>query len=136
MTTKQPQPFAGKAQLFKVDSNLGLVFGFAIVSTLDGSPYFDSQGDHIPDDAMLKAAADFMEHSRIAKEMHAGEATGSVVFAFPLTVDIAKSLGIETKQTGLLIAMKPAADVLEKFKDGTYTGFSIGGNYGEVEAVA
>lgn len=132
----KPQPFTGKAQLVKVDSNLGLVFGFAIVSTLDGVPYFDSQGDHIPEDAMLKAATDFMEHSRIAKEMHAGDQKGSVVFAFPLTVDIAKALGIETKQTGLLIAMKPNEDVLGKFKDGTYTGFSIGGNYGEMESVA
>lgn len=132
---KQPQPFTGKAQLVKVDSNLGLVFGFAIVSTLDGSPYFDSQGDHIPEDAMLKAATDFMEHSRIAKEMHAGDQKGSVVFAFPLTADIAKALGIETKQTGLLIAMKPNEDVLGKFKDGTYSGFSIGGSYGEMEAV-
>lgn len=128
--------FAGKAQVVKVDSNLGLVFGFAIVSTLDGEPYFDKQGDHIPEDAMLKAATDFMEHSRIAKEMHAGDQKGSVVFAFPLTADIAKSLGIETKQTGLLIAMKPTEEVLTKFKEGTYTGFSIGGAYGETEAVA
>lgn len=123
-----------KAQVAKVDSNLGLVFGFAIVSTLDGEPYFDSQGDHIPDDSMLKAAADFMEHSRVAKEMHAGEQKGSVVFAFPLTADIAKALGIVTKQTGLLIAMKPTPEVLEKFKSGEYTGFSIGGSYGDLEA--
>lgn len=127
--------FQNKAQVLKV-SDLGLVFGFAIVSTLDGEPYFDKQGDHIPEDAMLKAATDFMENSRIAKEMHAGDQKGSVVFAFPLTADIAKSLGIETKQTGLLIAMKPSDEVLTKFKDGTYTGFSIGGTYGEMEAVA
>lgn len=133
---KQPLQFAGKAQLVKVDSNLGLVFGFAIVSTLDSEPYFDKQGDHIPDDAMLKAATDFMENSRIAKEMHAGDQKGSVVFAFPLTAEIAESLGIVTKQTGLLIAMKPTAEVLEKFRDGTYKGFSIGGGYGEMEAVA
>lgn len=122
-----------KAQVVKVDSNLGLVFGFAIVSTSDGEPYFDLQGDHIPDDAMLKAATDFMEHSRTAKAMHAGEKAGSVVFAFPLTAEIAKSLDITTKRTGLLIAMKPDADMLSKFVDGTYTGFSIGGHYEEVE---
>jgi hypothetical protein len=76
-----------------------------------------------------------MENSRIAKEMHQGEPKGSVVFAFPLTTDIAKSLGITTERTGLLIAMKPTAAVLEKFRDGTYTGFSIGGAYGEMEEV-
>lgn len=132
--SKQTASFDRKAQVVKVDANLGLVFGFAIVSTSDGQPYFDKQGDHIPEDAMLKAAADFMEHSRIAKEMHAGDQKGSVVFAFPLTADIAASLGIVTKQTGLLIAMKPNADVLAKFQSGEYTGFSIGGAYGEMEA--
>jgi hypothetical protein len=129
-------PFLNKAQVVKVDSALGLVFGFAIVSTADGQPYYDVQGDHIPEDAMLKAATDFMENSRIAKEMHQGDAKGSVVFAFPLTAEIAKSLGITTQKTGLLIAMKPTPEVLAKFKDGSYTGFSIGGSYGDIEEVA
>ncbi len=128
--------FENKAQVVKVDSNLGLVFGFAIVSTSDGEPYFDVQGDHIPEDAMMKAATDFMENSRVAKEMHAGDQQGSVVFAFPLTADIAKALDITTKRTGLLIAMKPNAAMLEKFQNGTYTAFSIGGSYGDMEAVA
>ena len=127
--------FQSKGQVVKVDSQLGLVFGFAIVSTSEGQPYFDVQGDHIPDDSMLKAATDFMENSRIAKEMHTGEQKGSVVFAFPLTAEIAKSLDITTKQTGLLIAMKPEPSMLAKFQDGTYKGFSIGGAYGEMEAV-
>lgn len=128
--------FINKAQVVKVDSDLGLVFGFAIVSTADGQPYYDVQGDYIPEDAMLKAATDFMENSRIAKEMHQGDAKGSVVFAFPLTAEIAKSLGITTQKTGLLIAMKPTPEVLTKFKDGSYTGFSIGGSYGDIEEVA
>lgn len=123
-----------EAQVVKVDSNLGLVFGFAIVSTVDNEPYFDVQGDHIPEQAMLKATTEFMENSRLAKDMHRGKA-GSVVFAFPLTKDIAKSLDIVTSKTGLLIAMKPTPEVLGKFADGTYTGFSIGGSYGEVEVV-
>jgi hypothetical protein len=77
---------------------------------------------------MISSAIDFMQHSRVAKEMHSGESAGSVLFAFPMTEDIAKAFGIETKTTGLMIAMKPdSADMLEKFKDGTYTGFSIGG---------
>jgi hypothetical protein len=40
---------------------------------------------------MLNAATDFMLHSRTAKEMHDGDAAGAVAFAFPLTMDIAKS---------------------------------------------
>jgi Putative phage serine protease XkdF len=117
-----------KANVVKVDDALGLVFGYAIICKRDGSDYFDLQDDHIPEDAMLKAAADFMLHSRMSKDMHEGDQDGHIVFAFPLTTDIAKALGIVTKDTGLLIAMKPSAEVLAKFKDGTYTGFSIGGS--------
>jgi hypothetical protein len=120
--------FQGDAMVFKVDEGLGLVFGWAIVCKAEGKDYYDTQGDHIPEGAMLKAAADFMANSRVAKEMHAGDEKGSVVFAWPMTADIAKAMGIETKQTGLMIAMKPDnAEILSKFKDGTYTGFSIGG---------
>lgn len=119
-------------QVLKVDDQLGLVFGFAIVSTEGGEPYFDLQGDHIPDDAMLKAAADFMVRSRIATDMHDWQddvpvADGSVVFAFPLTAEVAKALDIDTPRTGLLVALKPSPAVLEKFRSGEYTGFSIGG---------
>lgn len=116
------------AEVLKVDESLGLVLGWAIVCKKDGQPYFDLQQDYIPEDSMLKAAVDFMQNSRVAKEMHNGESMGTVLFAFPMTEDIAKAFGVETKTTGLMIAMKPdSADMLAKFKDGTLTGFSIGG---------
>lgn len=117
-----------KASVIKVDPGLGLVFGWAIVSKVDGAPFFDSQGDHIPEESMLKAATDFMVHSRVAKEMHAGAQKGTVVFAFPMTADLAKAMDITTKYTGLMIAMRPDNPaMLEKFRSGEYTGFSIGG---------
>ncbi len=119
---------AEAARVVKVDESHGLVFGYAIVCKRDGEDYYDLQGDHIPEDAMLGAAVEFMEHSRTAKEMHAGDAKGSIVFAWPLTTDIAKAFDIEPKTTGLMIAMKPDDPaMLAKFRDGTYTGFSIGG---------
>ena len=117
------------ATLAKVDETLGLVFGYAIVCKQNGEDYYDLAGDHIPELAMLKAATNFMANSRVAKEMHQGEQAGTVVFAFPMTTDIAKSLGIQVEQTGFLIALKPDnPEVLEKFKNGEYTGFSIGGS--------
>lgn len=115
------------AKVLKVDAGLGLVMGMAIVCCKDGEPYFDLQDDHIPEATMLKAALDFMENSQVAKEMHTGEQAGTIVFAFPLTTDIAKAFDLETKTTGLMIAMKPDPGMLEKFQDGTLTGFSIGG---------
>lgn len=111
----------------KVDEELGLVFGFAIVCKIDGEEYFDKQDDHIPESAMLAAATDFMEESRRSGEMHVNKDDGLVVFAFPLTTDIAKGLGITTRRTGLLIGMRPSKAVFEKFRDGTYRQFSIGG---------
>lgn len=115
-------------EVVKVDEDLGLVMGFAIICKVDGEEYFDVQGDHIPEDTMLKAALDFMQNSRVVKEMHKGDEVGTVVFAWPLTADIAKAMGLKTKKTGLMIGVRPADDdMLEKFRKGEYTGFSIGG---------
>ena len=129
--------FTQHAQFVKVDQELGLVFGWGIVCAERGEPYFDVQGDHIPEQSMLEAAADFMKSARHSTDMHAategvdGERVpvpdGDVVLAFPLTADIAKALEIETNKTGLLLAIRPSQAVLQKFKDGDYTGFSIGG---------
>ena len=134
------------ATVIKVDDTLGLVMGYAIVCNDDGEPYFDLHGDHIPEDTMLKAAADFMVNSRVAGDMHRQVEdevnkgiipAGSVVFAWPMTKDIAKAFGLEVKKTGLMIAMKPSSpEMLEKFRKGEYTGFSIGGSRGEDEEVA
>jgi hypothetical protein len=110
-----------------VEISHGLAMGFAIVSKKDGEDYFDVQGDHIPEDAMMAAAIDFMQNSRVAKDMHQGDAQGSVVFAVPITADIRKYL-LENDMTGLFIGMMPSPDILAKFKSGEYTGFSIGGS--------
>lgn len=126
--TEKTQQWESQAEVIKVDKSLGIVFGWAMVSKQNGEDYFDVQGDHIPEDAMLKASADFMEHSRALGDMHKEDEGGSIVFAFPMTEDIAKAFGITTKTTGLMIGVKPLRkSTLEKFSDGTYTGFSIGG---------
>ena len=117
-----------KAEVAKVDEGLGLVFGWAIVCTEKGEDHYDLQGDHIPEEVMVEATTDFMENARIAKEMHRGDQIGSIVHSFPLTAEIAKAMGLQTEKTGWMVAMKPNSSVLAKFVDGTYTGFSIGGD--------
>ena len=122
------EQFSTGAKFVKVDEELGLVLGFAIICKENGEDYFDVQDDHIPEDSMLKAATDFMIDSRMAAEMHPGEERGQVVFAWPMTTEIAKAFDIEIPRTGLMIAMKPDNDeMLEKFRNGDFTGFSIGG---------
>ena len=108
------------------DTELGVAFGWGIVCTKDGEDYYDLQGDHITEDAMLKAAVDFMEKSQVMgtnhKEMDVGK-----MWVYPITTEIAKSLGISTRKTGLFIMAKPDESVLKQIKDGDYSGFSIGG---------
>ena len=122
------EEFNTSIKFVKVDQELGLIFGFAIICKQNGEAYFDTQGDHIPENAMLEAATDFMKNSRVSKEMHEGDKVGEVLFAFPLTEDIAKAFEIQTQTTGLMVAVRPENDeIIEKFKSGEYTGFSIGG---------
>ena len=117
------------AKLAKLNDELGLAFFWAFTSTNpDGTDHFDLQGDTIDTD-FIKAAMDFMlDGGGAVDEMHDGEATdGRVVFAFPMTPDIAKAFGVVTKQSGLMIAIKATDEQLAKLKDGTYTGVSIAG---------
>lgn len=136
----QPMSNAMKhAKVLKVDETLGVVFGWAIVCKEDGEDYYDTQDHHIPEDVMLKAAHDAAPHI-VGGDMHVwtgdpeddSEAVpvqkGDITFMFPLTTDIAKAMGLSTSVTGLMIGYKPHdLAILQKFKDGTYTGFSIGG---------
>lgn len=125
--------FRVSAEVCKVDQGLGLVFGWAIVCKQDGVEYFDLQEEHVPEQGMLEASLDFMLDRRVSKEMHAGESQGTVVFAFPLTTEIAKAFEITTKKTGLIIGVKPNASMLAKFVSGELTGFSIGGKRLELD---
>lgn len=111
-----------------INTELGLVFGFAIVCSENDVPYYDLQNEHIPDDVMLKSACEFMLNSRAVLEMHKGEVVGQVVFAFPMTREIADAMDISTSKTGLMIAMRPSDAVLQKFKSGELKGFSVGGS--------
>lgn len=128
------------AEICKVDAELGLVLGWAIICKKGGENYFDLQDDHITEKAMVETSLDFMLNSRMAKDMHTkgddGVLPGSIVFAFPMTTDVAKAFGMEVPCTGLMIGMKPDSDeILQKFKSGVYTGFSIGGSRIEDEEV-
>lgn len=119
--------FELKCEVAKVDDSLGIVFGWGIICSENGEPYIDLQEDHIREPNMLKAAAKFADGDRVAKEMHQGGPAGTVLFVYPLTAEIAKSLGLETKRTGMLVGMRPVPEMLAKFKSGELRGFSIGG---------
>ena len=119
--------FEIRAEVAKVDTSLGLVMGWAIICKEDGVPYFDTQEDHVPESSMMEAAADFAKSGAMACEQHTREDAGTYLFMWPMTTDVAKAFGIETKKTGLMVALKPDAEMLAKYESGELTGFSIGG---------
>jgi hypothetical protein len=120
--------FEKVGEFFKVDDDLGIAYGWAIVSTENGKPYFDLQGDHIPEEVMVEALFDFSKNSRVGKDMHAGDQTGEHVFIYPMTKATMSGLGITGEKTGAIVGYKPTnkAD-LAQIKSGARTGFSIGG---------
>lgn len=113
--------------IIKVDKELGILFGYAIVCKEDGEPYYDLQGDYIPEDSMLEAAVNFMDGNNYFWENHI-YGVGKVLFAWPMTTELAEKMDITVKRTGLLVGVKPDHyDIIDKFRAGIYTGFSIGG---------
>ena len=124
-----------RTEILKIDDSLGIVFGIGIICTEDGAPYYDTQGDWISPEEMLKASADFMLESRIMDAMHEKEQTGDVVFAMPMTKDVATAFNMDLPKNdagqsieALMLCVKPhSEEELQKFRDGTYTGFSLEG---------
>lgn len=116
-------------EVAKVEESLGLVFGWSMVCKIDGTPYVDLQDQHITERGMLKMILGFVKnHGSVAHDMHTDVIDGSFPFAFPLTTDIAESLGITTSKTGAIIGYQPETDgMLQKFSSGLYKGFSIAG---------
>ena len=131
--TMNPETFRCQGEITKVDDGLGLVFGWLMVCQKrnnDGilKDYNDVHGNIIDPEGMVEALADYMINSRTTKAMHRGGPRGQAVFAFPMTEEIAKAYGFENvPMTGALFAAKPDPESLQKFQDGEYTGFSIGG---------
>lgn len=71
---------------------------------------------------------------RASKDMHEGEDVQQVVQMLPVTEELAKALEWDIPKTGLVIGLKPTAEVLAMYKSGKRTGFSIGGTGKLLEA--
>lgn len=121
---------AKRGTFFKAEGKL--VYGWALVCEERGAdgeftPYVDTQGDHIPEDAMVEAAIEFARNSRTGLDMHAGEPCGSVPLVYVITRG-SSALGIESTKTGMLIGWEPNDPaLLAAIAAGERTGFSIGG---------
>jgi hypothetical protein len=122
-------PVTNQVKLTKTDDEMRMVFGFASVIENPLGTVVDTQNDTIDSSELLKSTTTYMEGARIAKEMHVGGKIGEVIHSFPLTPDLAKSLGISTPQYGWIVGMKVHDDsTWERVKKGELAAFSIGGS--------
>lgn len=116
------------AEVLKMDDEQRIVWGWLSVITEDGVPVVDLQGDVISPEELTKAADDFMLSTREAKAMHKGERVGEFFHSLPLTYELAKAFGIETRREGWIVAMKVHDDeTWKRVKSGELSAFSIGG---------
>jgi len=134
------------AKIYKVedvDEELGVVFGWGYTNaqvTKDGrQPVFDSHNAIIEDIDLERACYDFVAEARGMDQQHDWERAGDLVeCAF---IDDRKLEAMFPGQPkpygwrGMWVGFRPHSDeVLQKFKDGEYAMFSIGGT-AEIEVI-
>lgn len=127
-------------KISKVDAGLGLVFGWGQVCrerTEKGlTDFYDSDNDCFAEEGLVEAWDGLMSEGRVLKANHQGEQVGDVVFAFPFTEDIAKSLGFDIDalpRTGTIVGVRPQSDIFAKYESGEWDSFSVGGEIIEME---
>lgn len=115
-------------KITKVNEELGVIYGWASVTTKGGELVVDSQGEAIETIEIVKAAHKFVCDARVAKVMHQGGEVGEIVESLVFSEDIQKALGIELGLEGWFIGMRvPNDDLRKQVRDGDLPMFSIGG---------
>jgi hypothetical protein len=123
--------FSLTATVAKVDEALGVVFGYAVASTVDGgkSPHIDLQGDAVVGgDVLIKVALGFAEAGAQSDVMHDCIKDGWIPFLMPLNAETKKAFKLAGDVEGIAIGMKPSAETFKRFQSGELAAFSI---YGE-----
>lgn len=119
----------------KVDEAQPIVYGWGSICKVRDAAgnmvdYWDTDDENFPEDVTEKAWRDFMLNSRNMDVMHDEKPMGKVVYAMPMLEDIAAAFGILEclDRTGVMVGVQiDDPEILEKFRSGEYSGFSIGG---------
>lgn len=140
---KLPSPVP-RLRIAKLDEAQRLVFGWASVAVKDRDQLLvDKQGDQIEPAELEKAAYDFVEHSRVANEMHRGGPVGVLVESLVVTPEKLEAMGLQrvgddvskaAPQAGLWVGFRVRPDVFAKVKAGELRMFSIEGTARKVAA--
>jgi hypothetical protein len=123
-------------ELIKVNDEARMVYGWASVITVNDEPVVDLAGDVIEPQDLVNATTEFMKDLRVGLTMHARTEdnqitsdmhTNTVVHSLPLTYEIAKALGIETKREGWIVGVYVHDQAtFDLVKSGKLKAFSIG----------
>lgn len=127
------QPFA----VAKLDEAQNLVFGWASVAIKSDDLLVDRQGDMIAPEVLEAAAYDYVEHSRIANEMHKGGPIGVLVESLMVTPEKLEAMGLLRKsapKAGLWVGFRVSPQVFQRVKAGELSMFSIEGTALKVAA--
>lgn len=128
-------------EIAKMDSSKRQVFGFAMVTHIDGEPVVDRQGDYTPLEEIEKAAYTYVIESRKGGDMHARDGdqplhTSDLVESFVITPEKLEQMGLDENALphGWWVGFKVNddqqwADVVAKKR----TAFSIHGSGRRVE---
>src|SRR3989338_651520 len=101
----------------KLDEAQKLVFGWASVAIKSDDLLVDRQGDMIAPEVLEEAAYDFVEHSRIANEMHKGGPIGVLVESLMVTPEKLEAMGLMRKsapKAGLWVGVRVSSQVFQK----------------------
>lgn len=120
--------FEIQADIFKVEEDKKLVYGWASIIEENGKQLIDKQGDLIDEEELIKAAHEYMTEYREGHEMHEGEQVSKTVESMVFTKDVQKALGIDLGKVGWFIVQKVQDDEYwQRIKKGEIAAFSIGG---------
>jgi hypothetical protein len=112
--------------------------GWASVSSVDGVPVTDRQGDIITDAELEAAANAFMPQARVGKIMHTGGEAIDYTQSLVITPEVKKALGIEgmSKCGWLVGGFCRDLATWERVKSGELGSLSIGGTGTRTPVVA
>jgi len=130
-----------KGEISKVDTDKRQVFGWCSLTSMNGQPVIDLQGDYVPLEEIEKAAYEYVIHSRKGGDMHARDGEGpkhtaDLIESFLVTPEKLKQMGLSDNALphGWWIGMKVNDDEQWNLvKSGGRTGFSIHGKGSRIE---
>jgi len=122
-----PPDVKASYRVTKMDESLGLVIGMSIITSIDGVPYTDLQGDEVQEQDLLKTVVGFMEAGAPTDTNHNREADGRVVLSWVFDAETNKAMDVTARKHGWATGLKVSPETFAKFKSGEYTGFSIDG---------